>query len=74
MADKKGGGKEGAEVKRKKTSKRYENYEVSGSELKRKNKNCPKCGAGVFLANHKNRSYCGQCHYSEFNKKEEKKE
>ena len=54
MADK----KEGKEIKKKKTSKRYENYEVSGNSVKRKNKSCPKCGAGVFLANHKNRLYC----------------
>nr|6GQ1_AW Chain AW, Ubiquitin-40S ribosomal protein S31 [Saccharomyces cerevisiae S288C]6GQB_AW Chain AW, Ubiquitin-40S ribosomal protein S31 [Saccharomyces cerevisiae S288C]6GQV_AW Chain AW, Ubiquitin-40S ribosomal protein S31 [Saccharomyces cerevisiae] len=22
----------------------------------------PTCGAGVFLANHKDRLYCGKCH------------
>jgi len=32
---------------------------------KRKNKTCPKCGAGVFLAAHKDRMTCGKCHYME---------
>jgi small subunit ribosomal protein S27Ae len=64
---------EGAPVKLKKTSRRYENYEVSGSEVKRKNKSCPKCGAGVFLAKHKDRVYCGKCGYVEFNDVEKNK-
>ena len=57
--------KKGTPVKLKKTSKRYENYEISGNTLKRKNKNCPKCGAGVFLAEHKDRTTCGKCGYME---------
>lgn len=69
MADK----KEGKEIKKKKTSKRYENYEVSGNSVKRKNKSCPKCGAGVFLANHKDRLYCGKCGYVEMKNSEDKK-
>jgi ubiquitin-small subunit ribosomal protein S27Ae len=64
--------KEGSPVKLKKTSKRYENYEVSGTTLKKKNKSCPKCGPGVFLANHKDRVYCGNCKYVEMNDSEEK--
>ena len=28
-------------------------------------KNCPKCGAGVKLAEHKNRRSCGRCGYFE---------
>jgi len=27
---------------------------------------CPKCGAGVFLAEHKDRFACGKCGYTEF--------
>jgi ubiquitin-small subunit ribosomal protein S27Ae len=60
-------------VKKKKTSKKWEKYEVSGNVLKRKNKSCPKCGSGVFLAEHKDRSTCGKCHYTEFKKSEHKK-
>ena len=64
--------KEGSPVKLKKTSKRYENYEVSGDFVKRKNKSCPKCGAGVFLAKHQDRVYCGKCGYVEMNSSEGK--
>ena len=37
---------------------------------KLKKKTCPKCGAGVFMAEHGNRSSCGKCGYCEFKKKE----
>ena len=52
-----------AKIKRKtkKTSKRYVLYD----KATRKNKFCPKCGPGVFLAKHKNRHVCGKCHYME---------
>ena len=40
-------------------------YEASGKELKRKNKFCPKCGPGIFLAAHKDRFSCGKCGYTE---------
>lgn len=39
-------------------SKMYENG-------KSKNKSCPKCGPGVFMANHKDRLSCGKCGYTE---------
>ena len=49
-------------------------YKISGGKIEGKNKSCPKCGAGVFLAAHKDRLACGKCAYSEFSsKKEEKK-
>ncbi len=48
-------------------------YEVSNGTLVRKKKTCPKCGDGVFLAEHKNRSSCGSCGYTEFAKKEKPK-
>jgi len=56
-----------AKKKRKKklTSKLNNNYAVSGDKLERKNKTCPKCGQGVFLAKHKDRLTCGKCHYME---------
>ena len=66
--------KKGSAVKLKKTSKRYENYEVSSGSVKRKNKSCPKCGAGVFLAKHQDRLYCGKCHYVEMTGSEGKEE
>jgi small subunit ribosomal protein S27Ae len=39
---------------------------------KAKNSFCPKCGPGVFMAEHKNRKTCGKCGYTEF--KEEKQQ
>jgi ubiquitin-small subunit ribosomal protein S27Ae len=40
-------------------------YEISGESVKPKNKTCPKCGPGVFLAKHKDRETCGKCGYME---------
>ena len=47
-------------------------YAVEDDKLVRKKKQCPKCGAGVFLAEHKDRSSCGRCGYTEFKSKEKK--
>ncbi len=43
-------------------------YEAKGNGISRKNKSCPKCGPGYFLAEHKNRISCGKCHYTEMKK------
>ncbi len=43
-------------------------YDAKGG-LKHKNKSCPKCGPGVFLAEHKNRISCGKCGYAEMKSK-----
>ncbi|MFC1722796.1 30S ribosomal protein S27ae [Nanoarchaeota archaeon] len=56
------------ERKKKPGSHKYKHYEVSGNELKRTQKFCPKCGVGVFMAKHKDREVCGQCGYTEFGK------
>jgi ubiquitin-small subunit ribosomal protein S27Ae len=40
-------------------------YIAKGEQLTRTHKSCPKCGAGVFLAEHPNRRSCGKCGYSE---------
>ena len=66
MADKKGGkdakkGGEAPQVKRHPTTKRQNNYDNG----KTKNRFCPKCGSGIMLAEHKDRFYCGKCHYTE---------
>jgi len=44
-----------------KNVKIYEKYENG----KAKGKFCPRCGAGTFLGEHKNRVTCGRCKYSE---------
>ncbi|KAA0001795.1 MAG: 30S ribosomal protein S27ae [Thermoplasmata archaeon] len=41
-------------------------YEVQGDKLIRKKKTCPKCGDGVFMAEHADRLSCGKCGYTEF--------
>ncbi len=68
-------GKKRKESKRKgkrKPSKRphsakWKMYVVEGGTIKRR-KFCPKCGPGVFLAEHKDRFSCGKCGYTEFKK------
>lgn len=60
MADKKN-----KKEKEKTLQKKWEKYTVEGDTVKRKNKICPKCGPGVFLAEHKDRVACGACGYME---------
>ena len=43
-------------------------YKIEGNQIKKNNKECPKCGAGTFMAQHKNRTTCGKCSYTEFSK------
>ncbi|MBW3011678.1 30S ribosomal protein S27ae [Candidatus Woesearchaeota archaeon] len=50
--------------------RRAKMYEKTAEGLKRKSKFCPKCGPGIFLAQHKDRTSCGKCGYTEFKKKE----
>jgi small subunit ribosomal protein S27Ae len=53
-------------------AKKYERYilfSIDNTKVNRQNKNCPKCGDGVFLAEHENRASCGKCGYTEFKKK-----
>jgi small subunit ribosomal protein S27Ae len=75
MAPPKGGtsgDKQGKKAhKNKLTSKKYSHYKVEGDKITRERKSCPRCGAGTFLAKHKDRLCCGKCKYTEFLKKEE---
>jgi small subunit ribosomal protein S27Ae len=48
-------------------------YVVESDHLVRSRRFCPRCGPGVFLAEHENRFTCGRCHYSETKKVTEKK-
>lgn len=49
-------------------------YAVEGEKVVRSRRFCPRCGPGVFLAEHDNRYSCGNCGYTEIKKpkKEEK--
>ena len=73
MATSKGGAKGEKKGKKphknKPTSKKYSHYNVSGDKVTKKNRNCPRCGGGVFLAEHKDRVSCGKCNYTEFTRK-----
>ena len=51
--------------KNKPTSEKYKKY----SNGKKNGKTCPRCGPGVFLAEHKDRAHCGKCNYTEFLKR-----
>ncbi len=69
MATKVGGAEGKRKGKRphrnKPTSKKYSHYTIEDGKIKR-DKTCPRCGVGVFLADHKTRLYCGKCKYTEF--------
>jgi len=43
-------------------------YKINGEKVERLKKTCPKCGDGVFMAEHKDRLACGRCGYTEFKK------
>ncbi len=47
-------------------SKKYEKYEVNEDKIERKGRFCPRCGEGVFMAEHENRVSCGNCGYTEW--------
>lgn len=46
--------------------KKIEFFKVEGDKINRVRKHCPKCGPGVFIAEHKDRLSCGKCGYTEF--------
>ena len=49
-------------------------YLVQESKLVRQRRFCPRCGPGIFLAEHKDRFTCGKCGYTEFKKEGKFKE
>ncbi|MHA2502044.1 MAG: 30S ribosomal protein S27ae [Candidatus Kariarchaeaceae archaeon] len=38
-----------------------EYFEIEGDKLKRKYKQCPDCGPGYKMGEHKDRHVCGNC-------------
>lgn len=52
-----------------KPTKMWEMMKVEGDTVKANKQNCPRCGTGVYMAVHKEKSgkirqYCGRCHYT----------
>lgn len=45
-------------------------YEIQEGKIIRKKRFCPRCGPGVFLAEHKDRYSCGKCGYTEYKRKD----
>ena len=43
-------------------------YKVENGKVIRLRKTCPRCGDGTFLAEYKNRTYCGKCGWSQIRK------
>ena len=60
------------QTKKKVSPKASSFYSISGDSITSTKRSCPKCGSGVFLAEHKNRFTCGTCHYTEFKTSESK--
>lgn len=60
--------------KPKKPNQIWKIYEKKGDVVERKNKTCPKCGAGHYMAKHKDRETCGKCGYMEKTAPSEKTE
>ena len=57
------------EVKKEVPSAKKDYYQVKGDKIERVRRCCPKCGPGVFMAEHQDRTSCGRCGYTEFKKK-----
>ncbi|NLI73416.1 MAG: 30S ribosomal protein S27ae [Euryarchaeota archaeon] len=56
---------------KKSASAKRDYYSIKDGKLERTRRSCPKCGPGVFLSEHKDRSSCGRCGYTEFKSKKE---
>ncbi|MEM1535576.1 MAG: 30S ribosomal protein S27ae [Candidatus Pacearchaeota archaeon] len=54
--------------KKRRSSERWKKYRIEGNKVIREAKSCPRCGPGIFLAKHKDRLFCGKCHYTEYTK------
>ncbi|MDP9290392.1 MAG: 30S ribosomal protein S27ae [Thermoproteota archaeon] len=39
---------------------------IEGNSVTRNKRDCPRCGKGVFMAEHRDRYSCGKCGFTEF--------
>jgi small subunit ribosomal protein S27Ae len=51
----------------------YKFYTIEADKVTRNRRNCPRCGKGVFMAQHRDRHTCGKCGFTEFMHKEQLK-
>jgi small subunit ribosomal protein S27Ae len=65
MADKKSGQKGEVAV--------YKFYQTQDDKITRSKRDCPRCGKGVFMAEHIDRYTCGKCGFTEFSHKKQSK-
>jgi len=56
-------------VRNKETSRKYKMYVVKDGKIVEKRRCCPRCGEGIFMAEHKDRFTCGTCHFTIFKEK-----
>lgn len=52
--------------KKSKESQIFKFYKLDENKVKRIKKDCPRCGNGVFMAEHRDRNTCGKCGFTEF--------
>ena len=50
----------------------YKFYEVKDGKANRLRRECPRCGRGTFLAEHRDRLTCGKCGYTSYKKPQAK--
>ncbi|GBC74922.1 hypothetical protein HRbin06_00230 [archaeon HR06] len=43
-------------------------YKIENNSIKLLKKECPRCGKGVFMGEHKDRFTCGKCGLTEWKK------
>jgi ubiquitin-small subunit ribosomal protein S27Ae len=51
----------------------YKFYNINNDTIERAKRECPRCGKGIFMGDHKDRYTCGKCGYTEFKKDPSKK-
>lgn len=51
----------------------YKFYKLENNKVEKIKRECPRCGKGIFMADHKDRYSCGKCSYTEFKKEHIKK-
>lgn len=48
----------------------YKFYKIEGNKVIVNKRDCPRCGKGVFMAEHKDRLSCGKCGFTEYAKRD----